>query len=430
MPTYMEMARIHRSHRDVLLVAEQEGVDTSELLNAVASGSVVIVPGRREVAPVGIGHLLGAKVLCNLGTSSSSPDIDLEIEKARIAVDHGAKIVCDQSVGPNLGANRARLIDSIGVPIAAIPLYQNVENALTERGDPLAFTSKEVIDVFEQQILNGVTMPGLHTMSRAIVRSLGESKRIMHLVSRGGGLMHQWIVKKQEENPYLSKYDEVLRIAKENNVPLTFVCSLRSGTVVDGCDSEQIREWKSLVELIRRARKAGVSILVDGLGHMTMDEIGPAVRSFKRICGEIPLGVLGPAVTDRALGHEHVANAIGTAMAVWSGANYCNACYPTEHLGLPEVQDIPSGIGAALIATYAGDLARHDHRRRLLQKELVMSDARRKNRWGLMLDGAIEKVEAQRTFARVGAKNKDGAGCSICGELCPFVIAGKSTPGG
>ncbi|MBN2565692.1 MAG: phosphomethylpyrimidine synthase ThiC, partial [Candidatus Eisenbacteria bacterium] len=417
MSTYMEIARSGRSHRDFASVSDQEGVRPNAVIDSVASGSLVIVPGRGSVLPVGLGHVASSKVLCNMGTSSDSPDIAVEIEKAQIAIDHGARIVCDQSVGPDLPAHRSRLVETLKVPIAAIPLYQNAQDSVAKTGDPLNFTPEEVLDVFRQQVLQGVTMPGFHTMSRRIVELLRTSRRLLPLVSRGGGLLHEWIVRNNGENPYLERYDEVLEIARSHNVPLTLVCSLRSGSVADGYDSEQRFEWKTLKALVRRAKNAGVSIMVDGLGHMRIDEIATAVRGFKQTCGEVPLGVLGPAVTDRALGHEQVANGIGTALAVWNGAYYCNACYSTEHLGLPEIGDIPAGIGAAIVATYAGDLARGQRRAQLLEKEVLMSEARKRNRWGAMLDYAIEKVEARRTFRRVGAKNKDGAGCSVCGDL-------------
>ena len=428
MPTYIKLAKQSQIHPDFTRISEREGIEIHRILDEIASGRLVIVPGIRDTKPVALGRIVCSKVLCNIGTSSVSPDIDLEIEKAKIAIEHGAKIVCDQSVGRNVGENRKKLIGNISVPIAAVPLYQNVDDSLKNRGEPLAFTEEEVLTVFEEQISQGVTMPGFHSMSFEIVEMLKSNERLMPLVSRGAGLMYEWIKKNHKENPYFDMFDDVLKIVGKNNVPLTFVSSLRSGTVVDGYDFAQKAEWEILKTYVSKAKKANVSVMVDGLGHMSMDEIGPAVKKFKKICGEVPLGVLGPAVTDRALGHEHVANAIGTAVAVWNGANYCNACYPTEHLGLPEIQDIPPGIGAAVIATYAGDLARDELKERLLEKERLMSEARQKNRWGAMLHNAIEKVEALKTFERVGRKNKDGSSCSICGELCPFVVTGKVKP--
>jgi phosphomethylpyrimidine synthase len=262
-------------------------------------------------------------------------------------------------------------------------------------------------------------------MSSEIINQLENSDRLMPIVSRGGGIMHEWIKRHGKQNPYLEHFDRILAVARKHNVPITFVSSLRSGTVVDGFDKLQEYEWAMLSEYIKEAHSKKVSVIVDGLGHITIDQIPLAVNKFKELCYGIPLGVLGPAVTDRGLGHEHVVNAIGTSIAVWSGANYCNACYRTEHLGLPELQDISEGIGAAVIATYSGDLAREQKKSSLVEEEWKMSAARKKNQWGIMLHGALDNKEALKTFQRVGKKNVDGKGCSICGDLCPFVITGQ-----
>lgn len=428
MSTYIDIARRQEAHPDFATVGEAEGIDVHQVIKEVASGSLVLVPGRRATKPVALGRSVRSKVLCNMGTSSESPDIALEIKKARMAVEHGAALVCDQSVGRCVSDNRKLLVQGANVPIAAVPLYQNVDDAVRAGGEPLGFGDDDVLAVFEEQVANGVTMPGFHSMSLSVAKVVGASTRLMPLVSRGAGLMFEWLKRTGRENPYFERFDVVLEVARSHNVPITFVSSVRAGTVVDGFDSVQEFEWQFLRPFIEAAHRTGVSVVVDGLGHMPIDHIGPAVRRFKQLCGEVPLGVLGPAVTDRALGHEHVANAIGTAVAVWSGANYCNACYPTEHLGLPELEDIPSGIGASVIATHAGDLGREGLKERLIPGERTMSTARQKNQWGVMLHHALEQVEARKTFERVGKGNKDGSGCSICGELCPYVVTGKAKP--
>ena len=422
----MEIAQNGNDHEDFHKMSIFEKTSERNIVQEVSSGKVVIVPNWSDGDPVALGEKVRSKVLCNLGTSSKSPDINIEIKKAQLAVESGASIICDQSVGDNVWENRKRLLDQVNVPIAAVPLYQNVDEAKSAHKDPLAFSEDEVLEVFERQVENGVAMPGFHSMSFEIIDQLEKSDRLMPIVSRGGGILHEWIKRHSKQNPYLKQFDRVLEVARDHNVPITFVSSLRSGTVIDGLDKLQEYEWTMIGEYIKEAHSKKVSVIVDGLGHITIDKIPPAVNKFKELCYGVPLGVLGPAVTDRGLGHEHIVNAIGTSVAVWSGANYCNACYRTEHLGLPEIKDIAEGIGAAVIATYSGDLAREEKNGLLLVEERKMSSARKKNQWGIMLHNALDNKEAMKTFKRVGKKNVDGKGCSICGDLCPFVITGQA----
>jgi phosphomethylpyrimidine synthase len=421
--TYMELAREGGSAPEFVAIADAEGISMADLSEAVGVGRVAIVPNRASGRPVALGAAVRSKVFCNFGTSSASPSMAEEIQKARIAVDAGAAILCDQSVGQDIAVNRKALISSTAVPIAAVPLYQNVDESRHRYNHPLGFPAVDVLRVFEEQIEAGVSAPGIHSMTRDLAEMLESSGRLIPVVSRGGALMHEWMKKHHQENPYFAEFAQVLEIVRRHNVPLTFVCSVRSGTVCDGLDSAQGYEWSMLREYIREAHLRGVSVVVDGLGHMAIDQIPRAVERFKELCYGVPLGALGPAVTDRGLGHEHLVHAIGTAVAVWSGANYCNACYRTEHLGLPEIQDIREGIMSSVIAVYSGDLARSDRNKGLLAEEKAMSLARRENQWGVMLHHAIDCEEANLTFQRVGKDNREGEGCSICGDLCPFVVA-------
>lgn len=422
MKTYIEIARAGQIHDDFIAVSKLENIPLEAVIKDIASGEMIVVPSRSNNAPVAFGDRVRSKIICNIGTSSRSEDMTLEIAKAQIAVQSGASVMCDQSVGKNVGENRKQLINALKIPVISVPLYQNVDDAITKTNDPLNFSIDDIFDVCEKQLQDGVSMIGVHTMCCDLVSMLEKEERFMPVVSRGAGLMLEWIKKHHDENPYLKHFDRLLEVVKKYNVPITFVCSMRSGTVIDGYDKHQKFEWECMRDYIKRAHQQGVSVAVDGLGHMSIDQIPIAVQEFKKICFNIPLGSLGPATTDRGLGHEHIVNAIGTAVAVWSGANFCNACYKTEHLGLPEVDDIAEGISASLIATHVGDLARK-HRKEILRKdEKNISLARRNNQWGIMLNYALDKQEAKETFARVGQDNVEGKGCSICGDLCPFVV--------
>ena len=414
----MAAARNGRTTSLMTDVAQNEDVPVEKLRTEVADGRVVLIPGRNSARSLALGSLVRSKVLCNLGTSVVSPSVEAEISKARLAAARGASIICDQSVGPDVAKHRAGLLAASPLPLAAVPLYQNAERARRAHGNPLAFSATETITVFAEQIIQGITAPAFHTMTKGLRDRVRKSRRVMPLVSRGGALLASWIDQTGEENPYIERFQDVLGLCVEHDVPLTLVCACRSGCVEDGFDSLQEAELEVLAGLIREAHKRCVGVIVDGLGHMTMDQIPKAVEHYKRFCNGVPLGVMGPATTDRGLGHEHVVNAIGTAVAVQFGANYCNACARTEHVGLPEVSDIPDAIGAAVIATYVGDLARGKFR----DLDLRMATARSQNAWGLQLDLALDTIAAHDTFKRVGSNNKHGEGCSICGDLCPFTV--------
>jgi phosphomethylpyrimidine synthase len=346
----------------------------------------------------------------------------LEVEKAKLAVRHGAELICDQSVAGELPKGRKELLSAVDIPIGSIPLYQNVEDARRRSSDALAFSSDDVVRVFEEEVRDGVTQPGIHGMTSELAVRVEMSKRIIPIVSRGGNLMFHWMRRHGQQNPYFAEFHRIVSIARNHDIPITLVAAMRSGTVVDGFDEYQALEWSLLRQYIEYAHQCDVGVIIDGLGHLPINEIPQAVQRTKEATHHVPLGVLGPAVTDRGLGHEHVAHAIGTAVAVWNGANYCNACYRTEHLGLPEIEDIADGIGASVIATHAGDLGRRERSTKLFSAERDMSSARKMNRWGQQLSLALDQQSARETFQRVGGGNLDGEGCNVCGDLCPHVL--------
>ncbi len=425
MTTYMALARGGVMHEDFQCVSDAEGIPVDELVGALATGTVVLLPGATRGRTIAVGNVARTKVLCNLGTSSRSPDIGLEVKKAQIAVAHGADLICDQSTAGDLRQGRRDLLSAVDVPIGSIPLYQNVAEALRGSCDALSFSEDDVLRVLEEQVSDGISQPGIHGMTVELAEGVERSSRLIPLVSRGGNLMFEWIKRNGAQNPYLKQFDRVVALARKHNIPITFVSAMRSGSVVDGFDECQEAEWKMLRRYIDYAHDQDVGIIIDGLGHSPIDEIPDAVRRIKEATACVPLGVLGPAVTDRGLGHEHVAHAIGTAVAVWSGANYCNACYRTEHLGLPDLDDIADGIGASVMAVHAGDLGRREHKHRLIAGEQEMSTARKLNKWEEQVCLALDPLSARETFARVGNSNRDGEGCTVCGDLCPYVLGSK-----
>ena len=221
------------------------------------------------------------------------------------------------------------------------------------------------------------------------------------------------------ENPYISNFDEILDLCVEFDVPITFVSATRSGCLADGLDKIQLEEWEVIGDLVKKAHRKNVSAIVDGIGHLRMDLIPNAVSILKRLTYNIPMGVMGPATNDRSLGIDHISHALGAAIAVQHGANYCQVCCRTEHIGLPEMEDIIEALQVYKTVLYSADLSKLPYLRKF-DKDL--SIARAQNQWGKQLDLSLIPSVANTTFKRVGPKNLKSKGCSICGELCPFKI--------
>ena len=246
MKTYIEMARAGQAHDDFVAVSKLEKIPLEAVIEDVASGKMILVPSRSNNVPIALGDLASSKIICNIGTSSMSKGIEVEIEKAQIAVQSGAALMCDQSVGENVGENRKQLIDALKIPVISVPLYQNVDDAITKTNNPLNFSGAEMLEVCEKQLQDGVSMIGIHTMCCDLVSMIEKEERFMPVVSRGAGLMLEWIKKHNDENPYLKHFDKLLAIVKKYNVPITFVCSMRAGTVIDGYDKYQKFEWECM----------------------------------------------------------------------------------------------------------------------------------------------------------------------------------------
>lgn len=400
-------------------VLKKEIISREKLLSKIAEGKIIIIPNKRNSNHIALGDGLRSKVLCNVGTSTDSSDFSNVIELAKEAEKYGAALLCDQSSGFNFFLYRQKLLDAIGIPLASVPLYQNAEESLRKYGNPLSFNGRDVIKVFKQQVEQGVSAPGIHPITKALVKKIECSHRIMPYVSRGGTILASWIKNTGNENPYIENFDDLLQICAEENVPISFICTTRSGCLADGFDEVQKFEWSIIGHLIKKAHINNVGAVVDGIGHLRMDKIPEAVQVLKKMTLNVPIGVMGPATTDRSLGYDHISHSIGAAIAIQYGANYCQACCRTEHIGLPERKDVIESIGTYITAVYAADLTKLQH---LQEYDDEMSRARSKNQWGRQLELAIEPIKANKTFCRVGPKHPEKKECSICGELCPFKI--------
>jgi len=418
--TQMDMAKKGFLSLEMVKILESEPINEKELLQGISTGKIVILSNKHNLNhPVGLGDGLKSKILCNTGTSTESSSFAEIFEIVKEAEKYGASILCDQSSGLKFMEYRKELLSTTSLPIASIPLYQNAEEALRVNGDPIKFHSKDILKTFKEQINQGISSPGIHPITKNLIKEIESSSRLMPYVSRGGTIMSAWIKRTNMENPYIQNFDKILDICAKNDVPLTFVCSTRAGCLADGLDDVQISEWKLIGDLVEKAHKKNVGVIVDGIGHLRIDKIPQAVEKLKNLTHNIPIGVMGPAITDRSLGYEHISHVIGATIAIFNGANYCQACCRTEHIGLPEPKDVIEALRAYKIALHGADLAKIPGLQNL---DNQISKARCKNEWGRQLDLAIEPYIAKETFQRVGPKNPEKKGCSICGVLCPFKI--------
>ncbi|MGQ4876211.1 MAG: phosphomethylpyrimidine synthase ThiC, partial [Promethearchaeia archaeon] len=394
-----------------------EPISRELLINGIADGTIVIIK-HKKINPVAMGNGVRSKILCNIGTSSINPDYNKVLAMAKLAERYGASVICDLSTGPHFYKFREYLLNQIKIPIASIPIYQNAEQSLRLDGNIYSFTADDIIKIFREQVKIGIASPGIHTISKKLLNKIKSSDRIIPITSRGAGILSKWMKINNEENPYIKYFDDILDICALYDVPITLVSGTRSGCLADGFDEIQVEEWNLMGNLIKRAHKRDVSVIVNGIGHLRMDLIPKAVKTFKKIVNHVPLGVMGPAITDRALGSEHIAHAIGAAIAISNGANYCQNCCRTEHLGLPEPEDIIESLITYRIAVYGADLVKIPE---LQKNDDEISKFRYKNIWGKQLALAINQEIALETFKRVGPKESEKKGCTICGDMCPFM---------
>ncbi len=404
-------------------VAEDEGLPPELVRDRVKSGRIVIPMNiNRDFDPKGIGEGLRVKVNANIGTSSHHADLEEELDKLRIAVASGADSVMDLSTGGDLSAIRKAIIAESCVMIGTVPIY-GLATALDRAGREI--TDMEVDELFEEierHCEDGVDFITVHCgVTRRALAKLKESNRIGGIVSRGGSLLAAWMTHNQRENPLYEYYDRLLHIAAKYNVTLSLGDGLRPGAIADATDAAQIEELATLGELSRRAREFGVQAMIEGPGHVPLDQIEANVLLAKRLCDGAPFYVLGPLTTDIAPGYDHITGAIGGALAAAAGADFLCYVTPAEHLRLPEVKDVREGVIAARIAAHSADIAKGI--KGAMDWDNRMSAHRKKLNWEGMYKEAIDPFLARRTRRESG--NYDKLVCTMCGKLCSIKLTNE-----
>ena len=417
--TQLKYARKGQITNEMEIVAKEENIDIQNLIRRVAKGYITIPKNvNSKSVPKGIGKGLTTKINANIGSSSEIEDIDVEIEKAKIAVQYGADALMDLSTGPNLKAIREKIMQAVNIPIGTVPIYEAAVGASKEKGAVINMDEDDMFNAIINQAKEGVDFMTIHSgITRDTVEKVKNSDRIMGIVSRGGSFLAAWILQNDEENPLYKNYDYLLEIAHEYDVTLSLGDGLRPGCLADASDVSQIQELITLGQLVERARDAGVQVMVEGPGHVPMDQIQANMKIQKTICKGAPFYVLGPIVTDLAPGYDHITSAIGGAIAASSGADFLCYVTPKEHLAIPDIEAVKEGIIASKIAAQAADVA--NGVKSAWNNELKMAKARRCFDWEKQFELAFDH-ETPRKYRE--KKPTSGDMCTMCGEFCALRI--------
>ena len=414
--TQMEQAKQGRITEEMRYVAAVEGIEPEELRRRVAAG-VAIIPRnvRHEFNAIGIGAGLSTKVNANIGTSGHHQQLHEEVEKLRVAIAFGAELVMDLSTGDQLDYVRGEILRRCSVILGSVPIYQ----AVADRGSVHAMTADDLFGVIEKHARDGIDFVTVHCgVSREAVRRMDADGRIAGIVSRGGSMLASWIARSGEENPLLTQYDRLLDLAFEYDLTLSLGDGIRPGATGDATDAAQITELLTLGELTRRAHERSVQVMIEGPGHVPIDQIEANVKLEKRICRGAPFYVLGPLTSDIGAGYDHITGAIGGAVASSAGADVLCYLTPAEHLRLPTIQDVRDGVIATKIAAHSGDLAKSVHGAR--ERDDQMSAYRKALDWEGQYRLALDPEKA-REF-RLMSEDYDKAVCTMCGTLCSMQL--------
>ncbi|NPA47763.1 MAG: phosphomethylpyrimidine synthase ThiC [Thermococci archaeon] len=417
--TQLEEARRGRITDEVRFIAEREGVDPEKLRRSVAKGHTVIFRNVHHdwVKPVAVGSAVRVKVNANIGTSRDIVDVEAEIEKAKVAVKYGADTIMDLSTGGDIDSIRKAIMKAVDVPIGTVPIYQAAEEALAKGKAIIEMTEDDMWRAVEKHFRDGVDYATIHVgVTREVVEKMKRVKRVVGMVSRGGTFLAAWILHWGEENPFYRDYDYLLELAKEYDVVLSLGDGLRPGGLPDAGDELQVAELYTLGRLVRRAREAGVQTMVEGPGHVPIDQIPAQVKLAKVATEDAPFYVLGPLVTDIFPGYDHIAGAIGGAIAALHGADFLCYVTPSEHLGLPTVEHVREGVIAAKLAAHAVNLTRFEAD---FRKDYLMSAARGRLDWAKQ----FELSQDQDRFIEIRKERPTKTeACSMCGDLCAIKL--------
>ena len=402
-------------------IAKDEGLKPRQILNLVKEGKVVIPANKNHLLkkPCGIGKGLRTKINANIGTSTDKSEINDEIEKLVTAVKYGADAVMDLSVGGNLKKIRHEVLRRSPVPVGTVPIYEIAVGAQKKNKHFLKFNIHDILSVLEAQAKEGVDFFTIHAgVTRKSLGALKENRRILDIVSRGGAIIASWMSFHKRENPFYEYFDSILDIAYKYDVTISLGDGLRPGSILDATDKAQLAELKILGELASLAKKDDVQVMIEGPGHVPLNEIEKNIILEKKFCHGAPFYVLGPLVTDVAAGYDHITGAIGGALAASYGADFLCYVTPSEHLRHPSVEDVREGVVASRIAAHAADIVKNVKSAKSWDRS--MSIARRSRDWKKQIKLSIDPDKARQY--RLSSKPELLDVCTMCGKYCSIKL--------
>ena len=418
--TQLELAKQGTISPQMATVAEYEGLDAEFIRQGVAEGTIVIPANinHKSLIPRGIGKGLKTKVNANLGTSSDFGNMETELEKVRVSIDCGADAVMDLSTGGDISAIRRAIVEASSVMIGTVPIYQAGIKAIDRHGAIVKMTVDELFAGIEEHIKDGVDFITVHCgVTRSAIRRLKQQGRVADVVSRGGAFLIGWILHNERENPLYEYYDRLLEMCREYDVTLSLGDGMRPGSLSDATDHAQVEELLNIGELVQRAREAGVQAMVEGPGHLPLNQIEANVVMEKSICKGAPFYVLGPLVTDIGAGYDHITGAIGGAIAAAAGTDFLCYVTPTEHLSLPDPDDVRQGVIASRIAAHAGDIVKGVKDAKEWDRK--MSVARKQLDWEEQVRLSLTPEISRRVHDKHAT---EGKACSMCGGYCAMQL--------
>ncbi len=418
--TLVERVRNGSNIPEVEHVAHYEGVSVEVVIAGLLDGTIVIPsnPLHTSLDPRGVGKGLRTKVNANIGTSSDSSDIEVELRKLAFAVECGADAVMDLSTGGDIAATRRRLISACPVMFGTVPIYQAGIKAIEQRGRLVDMTADDMFASVTSHAQDGVDFMTIHCgVTQLTVERLRAQGRLTNIVSRGGAFLTGWMLHNERENPFYEQFDRLLDLAREYDFALSLGDGLRPGCIADASDRAQFQELILLGELVKRAREADVQVFIEGPGHVPMDQIVANVQIEKTICQGAPFYVLGPLVTDIGAGYDHITGAIGGAIAAAAGADFLCYVTPSEHLSLPDENDVRDGVIASRIAAHAADIVKGVPG--AMEWDKKMSAARKSLDWAAQAELALVPDLARKGHLKTPTNEQT---CSMCGKYCAMAV--------
>ncbi len=415
--TQLEAARSGKITEEMKICAEVEGVDPEALRRGVEEGTIVVVRNalHKGIKPLAIGRGLRTKINANIGTSKDRADVAAELEKVRICVEAGADTIMDLSTGGDIRAIRKAILEASPLAIGTVPIYQAAARMLDQGKSFVDMTGEDLFAAIEENGRDGVDFITVHCgVTRKSVASVEAQGRVLGIVSRGGSLTAHWMEMNDRENPLFEHYDRLIEIARSCDMVFSLGDGLRPGCLADATDRGQIQELVILGELAKRARQKGVQVMIEGPGHVPIQDVVANIQLQKRLCNGAPFYVLGPLPTDIAPGYDHLTSAIGGAIAGAAGADFLCYVTPAEHLRLPTLEDVREGIMASRIAAHIADLAKGLPGS--WERDRAMAQYRRELNWEGQIAVSIDSAKSRAMLET--SRSADEEGCTMCGEFC------------